>query len=145
MCGKRIQRIAIDQFDGSGYDPSLNELGDRLDGVRNLAELGEQCRLGGRLRDESQRNFGDNRQRPLGTDEQLRQVVADDIFHCLRSRVDDFARRQNCFEREHVALRRPVLERPRSAGALRNVAADRTLPQAGWVLLYTHRLFRRFL
>ena len=75
--------------------------------------------------------FGDDRQRAFRPDEQLRQVVADDVLHRLRAGADDLAGRQHRLEREHVALRRAVLERARPAGALGDVAADRRLLEAG--------------
>ena len=83
------------------------------------------------LRHQAQRDLGDDRQRALRADQQLRQVVADDVLHRLRAGADDLAGRQHRFEREHVALGRAVLERARAAGALGDVAADRRLA-SGW-------------
>ena len=77
-----------------------------------------------RLRNQPQRDLRDDRQRAFRADQQLRQVVADDVLHRLRAGVHDLAGRQHRLERQHVALRRAVLERARSASAFGDVAAD---------------------
>ena len=46
-----------------------------------------------RLRNQPQRDLGDDRQRAFGADEQLRQVVADDVLHRLRSGLNDLSAR----------------------------------------------------
>ena len=88
-----------------------------------------QRRLHRRLGHEPQDDFGDDRQRAFRSDEQLRQVVADDVLDHLAAGADHFPGRQDGLEPEHVALRRAVLERARTAGALGDVAADHRLPQ----------------
>ena len=95
------------------------------------ANVGLQRRLHRRLRHQPQRDLGDDGQRAFRADQQLREVVADDVLHRLRTGADDLAGRQHGFERQHVALGRAVLHRARPAGALRDVAADATTA-SGW-------------
>ena len=95
--------------------------------------LGERCaqrRLHGRFGDQAQRDLGDDRKRALRSDEQLRQVVADDVLDRLRTGADDFACWQHGFERQHVTLGGAVLDRARTTGTLRDVASNRRLLEA---------------
>ena len=70
---------------------------------------------------------------PFGSDEQLRQVVADDVLDRLRPGAHDLAGGQHRLEPEDVAFGRAVLEGARTAGALGDVAADDRLVEAGRV------------
>ena len=53
---------------------------------------------------EPQDDLRDDRERALGADEQMREVVADDVLHDLAAGADDLAGRQHGFEPEHVVL-----------------------------------------
>ncbi len=94
--------------------------------VRNVAR---SVACSGRLRHQPQDDLRDDGERPLGPDQQVRQVVADDVLDDLPAGLDDLAGRQHRLEAQHVLLGRPVLERARPAGALGDVAADDRLPQ----------------
>ena len=101
------------------------------DRAGDVGERGLQRGGGARLRDQAQRDLGEDRQRAFGSDQQLRQVVTDHVLHGLRAGADDLAGRQHRLQRQHIAARGAVLHRPRPARALGDVAAQRRNLQAG--------------
>ena len=70
---------------------------------------------------------------PFAADQQVGQVVAHDVLHDLAARLHDVAVGEHGLESQHVLLGRPVLECARTAGAFRDVAAERRLPEAGGI------------
>ena len=96
-----------------------------------LSNVARSVAWAGGFGNQPQHRLRDDRERALGPDEQLRQVVADDALDGLRPGADDLAGRQHRLESEHVALGRAVLERARAARALGDVAADHRLVEAG--------------
>ena len=88
-----------------------------------------KCRLHERLRYEAQDDFRDDRQRSLGSNEQMGQVVANDVLDDLPACLDDLSGREHGLEAEHVLLGRAVLERTWAARAFGDIAANHRLPQ----------------
>ena len=127
----RAQRASVDELDGGGHDARLEKRGDARHGGGDVAEAWPERGARRRLRDQPQRDLGDDRQRALGSHEQLRQVVADDVLHRLGAGADDLAGREHRLQRQDVAARGAVLHRARASGALRDVAAQGRDLQAG--------------
>ena len=70
-------------------------------------------------------HLGDHRQRPLGADEQARQVVAGRGLRRAAPRPDDRPVREHRLEREHVGAHLPVADRRRPGRVRRGHAAER--------------------
>ena len=117
-------RQILDQLEGGRDDARPDDVRDRGHGIGDTAERGAQRRLDRWLRHQPQDDLRDDRQRAFRADEQVREVVADDVFHDLAAGFDDFAGRQHGLEPEHVLLRRAVLERARASGAFGHVSTD---------------------
>ena len=77
-----------------------------------------------RARVEPQRRLGDERERALGPDDQLGEVVAGGRLHELAAGADDLAGRQHGLEAEHLVAGDAVLHRPHAAGVGGDVAAE---------------------
>ena len=131
ILAQRLEADAIDELERGRHDAALHQTIDRVHRRRDGGEGGAQRRPRRRQRHQPQRDLGDDRQRPLGADEQLRQVVADDVLHGLAAGPDHGAVGEHGFEAEDVAAGVAVLEGARPAGALGDVAADAALAQAG--------------
>ena len=122
-----VERVAIHQFQRRRDDTPAHE---RADGPRrgaNVRKARAQRGDRGRLRHQPKRDLRDDRERSLRSHEQLREVVAHDVLHGAAARADDLPGRQHGLQAEHVALRDAGFERPRTTGALRDVAAYRRL------------------
>ncbi len=73
---------------------------------------------------EPEQHLGDDAQRPFGTGEEARQVVARDVLDGLAAGLQDRAVGEDHFEAHDVVGRHAVLDGPHAAGILRHVAAD---------------------
>ena len=65
---------------------------------------------------ELERGFGDERERALGADDELGEVVAGRRLHELAAGPDDLARREHRFEPEHLVAGHAVLHCAHAAG-----------------------------
>ena len=113
----------------AGTTRSPDDVADGVDRGLDVGNVARSVAWTGGLRHQAQDDPRDDRQRAFGSDQQVRQVVADDVLDDLAAGLDDLAGRQHRLEPEHVLLGRAVLERARAAGALGDVAADDRLPQ----------------
>ena len=86
-----FERIAVDQLDGRRDHARLDDVADRLRRVRDRRERRAERGLHRRLRHEPQDDSGNDGERALGSDEQVRQVVADDVLDDLAAGFDDVA------------------------------------------------------
>ena len=77
----------------TGGSPAAVDPGDRLARRLERREEGEQRRARRRRRPQPQRRLGDDAQRPLRPDEEVRQRVAGDVLDVLAAGPDDASRR----------------------------------------------------
>ena len=68
--------------------------------------------------------LGHERERALGADDELREVVAGGRLHELAAGADDLAGSEHRFETEHLMARHAVLHRAHAARVGRDVAAE---------------------
>ena len=119
--GHRVEALAVDKLERRGTTRArmrrvTASTADSTDG--NVREVRpEQEGFGMRRR----AAFVDDRQRPLGPDEEVREVVADDVFDDFASGRDDLL--VSTLRVEDVLLGRPVAQ-TREGRALCDVAAD---------------------
>ena len=109
----RDGNAGLDRQDGglAGAAHGLERTGRRRDGLGNAAQFDGQ--------------FGDDAERALGADEQMRQVVAGGGFLRARAGGDDLAVAAHHFQRQHVVAHGAVAHRIGAGGAGRRHAAER--------------------
>ena len=114
-----VEELERDREDAGGQHPR-----HRAGGVGEIGEVGHAH--AGRLGrgHQPQRQLGHHRKRALAAAEQAPQVIAGDVLDEPPTAADDFSRRQHRLDAKHVVARYPVLQRPQSARALRDVPAD---------------------
>ncbi len=112
------------------HDPR-HRLGDLGDGAKGR-EHGRGMRL---TRVEPQDRLGDDRERALGSDDQLGEVVAGGGLHELAAGPDDLAGTEHRFEPEHLVAGDPVFHGAHAARVGRHGAAE-----ARAALTWEHRV-----
>ena len=117
------KRPAIEHFAGGGGDAARGDVHHGFGGVVESLENCQQSFHGFRQAREFHGDFGDQRERAFGADEQTQQIVAGRIERGAAD-ADQFAGGQNDFERENVIGGDAVREGVRAAGIFGNVAAD---------------------
>ena len=128
--GHGVERLSIDDLNRGGDDARGQQAGHGTDSVRNVHEARLHRRLNRRFGDEPKRDLRDDGEGAFRSDQQLREVVADDVLDGFRSCANDFARREDGLECEDVALGGAVFDRTRPSRTFRNVATERRLLQA---------------
>jgi hypothetical protein len=114
---------AVEHFAGGGSDAASGDVGDGFGGVVDGVEDGEERFDGFGLARKFDGDFGDERERTLGADEEAGEVVRGRVA-LLAADADDFAVGENEFERGDVICGYAVGERVRAAGVFGDVAAD---------------------
>ena len=121
----QLERARLDARGGHG--------GHGLAGRDDGREEGEHRLLRRRSRPEAQGRLGDDPERPLRADDEMRQRVAGDVLHVLPAGPDDAAIGQDDLQPEHRVARDAVLHAAQPAGVRADVAADRAELVAGRV------------
>ena len=107
----------VEQLAAGDRDAGLDDADGGRDGVGGRGEGADRGRDRLRDRPQAQRELGDDPERPLGADEQAREVVAGARLARPRAGADHAPVGQHHLEREHVVAHRPVADGvgPRSA------------------------------
>ena len=90
-----------------------------------LSKKARSVSLGAGCGQQAQGRLGDDPERALGADEEVRQVVAHDVLGVPAAGADDLAVGEHDLEAQDVVARDAVLHAAQAAGVLGEVAADR--------------------
>ena len=122
--------------------------GEQLGGLGGGRKRDEHGDPGPEARRQLPAHAGDDPERPLGADEQVREAVSGVVLREAREPRDDRAVGEHGFEPRHPGSRGPVPQRPRTAGIAGDDAADRArVPrreiESGVVVRRTSRRLQR--
>ena len=106
---------------------------DRVGRRLEIVKGHQQVDLQGGQGQQPQDDLGHHGQRALRADQQLHQVVAGHVLDQLAAHLHDLARGQDHLQAADIVLGRAILDRPRAARALGDVAADGAGVEAGRV------------
>ena len=121
----RSDREVVEELEGHRHEPAAGHPGDRVARGGDGREERQHRQLGCRHRTQPQGRLGDDPERPLRPDEQVRQVVAHDVLRVPSAGADDRAIGEHDLEAEDVVARDAVLHAAQPARVLGQVAADR--------------------
>ena len=123
--GRRRHRDQVDVLEDQRADAARRRSAGTARG--DPFERRERREHGGAVRGpriEPQRRLGDERERALGADDELREVVAGRRLHELAAGADHLAARQHRLEPEHLVAGHAVLHGAHAAGVGGHVAAE---------------------
>ena len=133
--GERGEATAVDVLQDEWIHTAAHDLRHAGRDVVDRRERNEHRRAELRPRVDLQHGLGDDRERSLGTDDELREVVTGRGLDELPARPDDVAVGEDGLEPEHLIARDAVLHRAHAARVRRDVAAERRA-----VLARIHRI-----
>ena len=133
MSSTARDREPVEQLERDRRQPGGGDPGDGLPRAVERREEGEHRRARRRRRPEPEGRLGDDPERPLAADEQVRQRVAGDVLDVLAAGPDDRAVGHHDLERQDRVARLAVLHAAQAAGVRAEVAADRAHLVAGRV------------
>ena len=137
-----VDGIALHELHRTGRDARPEHGAHRLAGlVRAVERDQEQPVLTGQGH-QTQHGLGDDTQRALAADQQPGEVIARAVLQGVGPGPDHLAVRQHHLQVQDEVARDTVLDRPRAAGVLGQVAADRATASAGGVRRIVQALLR---
>lgn len=83
-----------------------------IDGRGHVLEKGQYGRTGGRARQQTDENLGENPQGAFGTDHEMEQIVAGDILDAFPAELDDIPDWGDHLQTVNVTSRDPVFDGP---------------------------------
>ena len=116
--------VIIHKFQARRRDTGFRQGRDQGKGLCRRREDSQEIGRARRQRHESQRQLGDDAQRPFGTDDDFFQRITGSHLVQALAEMGDFPCRRDDFDGIDLIPRRPIFDGPVAAGIGRPVAAD---------------------